>query len=35
MGPQAKGKAKIQSVFDERAAYRQIEEGIRELNGTS
>jgi len=34
-GSQAKGKAKIQSVFDERAAYRQIEQGIRELNGTT
>ena len=35
MGCQPKGKAKIQSVFDERAAYRQIEKGIRELKGTS
>jgi hypothetical protein len=35
MGSQAKGQGKIQSVFDERAAYRQIEQGIRELNGTS
>ena len=35
MGSQAKGQGKIQSVFDERAAYRQIEQAIRELDGKS